>query len=335
MQARSNAARDIIAATAGESHTREREARHWVLSDGAPRPQINTSAFETIIASSSLDVVIPNPSFGFPSREIDRAEWLVNLRRSEELSILVNCPFSMRGLASPEPREIERMIADKQLQLRTCLHLGHHEEVEPVDPASPSPVCLSFLAHTQISFDSACSFPCATRAARLKVPPCASGGIRSCGHLPPSNILPAALNPMPATAEHDQRYMRSEGLPPSVFTPHSAHVAPRRYRLRPNRSRLSLARSRPLAHSVRVISCEDASATRKLRLRQSSPSIQDSKRLAPSLTFRASLVSGRYTPVLPSTRLGLKTRRAEFVLRPARNAKEQKMQSPTPTPPTV
>jgi hypothetical protein len=39
--------------------------------------------------------------------------------------------------------------------------------------------------------------------------------------------------------------------------------------------------------------------------------------------------------VLPSTRLGPETRQTEFALRPARNAKEQELQSPARAPPTV
>jgi hypothetical protein len=107
-------------------------------------------------------------------------------------------------------------VADEQLQFLLVLRLGHPEDEELVNPAKPSPVLLSFLAHTQISFDAAYISPLSHApppAVRMNAPPRASGGLKPRGHLPPSIIPPATPNPMPATAEHDRRYMRSEGTP--------------------------------------------------------------------------------------------------------------------------
>ncbi|KAI0035204.1 TRAPP trafficking subunit Trs65-domain-containing protein [Vararia minispora EC-137] len=154
-------------------------------------------SFESTVANCSLDIVVPDTTVGFLGRDDDEKEWLTKLKSEN----------------------VERKLTffDEQLQFLLVLRLAHPEDVEPADAAHPPPYLLSFLAHTQVSYEA--SYISALShapppAIRLNAPPrTTSSGLKPRGHLPPSIIPPATPNPMPATAENDRRYMRSEGTP--------------------------------------------------------------------------------------------------------------------------
>jgi hypothetical protein len=90
----------------------------------------------------------------------------------------------------------------------------------PADPAHPPLAILSFLAHTQVSYDAAYISPASLSnpsVPRLGTPPrttslkstAGSGGL----HVPP-NIFPQNTpNPAPVTTEQSRRYVRAEGVP--------------------------------------------------------------------------------------------------------------------------
>jgi hypothetical protein len=53
------------------------------LADNALRNQIIMAVFSAIVANSSLDVVIPTTSLGFPTGVADGAGWLAKLKSEE------------------------------------------------------------------------------------------------------------------------------------------------------------------------------------------------------------------------------------------------------------
>jgi hypothetical protein len=87
------------------------------------------------------------------------------------------------------------------------------------DPARPPSELLSFLVHTQVSYEATYISPAsrpAPSAPRLSTPPrttslkpsAETGGL----HVPPSIFPLNTPNPTPVSTEQDRRYVRSEGV---------------------------------------------------------------------------------------------------------------------------
>ncbi|KAI9457523.1 TRAPP trafficking subunit Trs65-domain-containing protein [Russula earlei] len=154
--------------------------------------------FEQIINSSTLNVIVPNASLEFPTTDIDGQAWLEKLR-SKDI-------------------ERERAFFDECLDFFLVLCLEQPDEAF-ADPAHPPSALLSFLAHTQVSYEAiyitpapASSLPVSRldtmpRTTSLK-PIAGNGGL----HVPPSIFPPNTPNPTPLTTEQDRRYVRTEGV---------------------------------------------------------------------------------------------------------------------------
>ena len=100
---------------------------------------------------------------------------------------------------------------DEQLQSMLTFRVEHPAPSSPADVAHPPPALLAFLAHIQISLEATyiSSEPTITqdsnRAARLSAPSRASQPHH------PSILPPTTPHPTPFSAEHDRRYVTSEG----------------------------------------------------------------------------------------------------------------------------
>ena len=107
---------------------------------------------------------------------------------------------------------------DECLDFFFVLSLDQPEEA-PADPTHPPFALLSFLIHTQVSYDATYISPTSVSTPsvpRLNTPPRTaslkptegSGGL----HVPPSIFPPNTPNPSPVTTEQDRRYVRAEGV---------------------------------------------------------------------------------------------------------------------------
>jgi hypothetical protein len=107
---------------------------------------------------------------------------------------------------------------DESLDFFLVLCLEQSKDA-PADPAHPPLALLSFLAHTQVSYDAAYISPASVSSPsvpQLGTPPrttslkstAGSGGL----HVPPSIFPPGTPNPAPVTTEQGRRYVRAEGV---------------------------------------------------------------------------------------------------------------------------
>jgi hypothetical protein len=106
-------------------------------------------------------------------------------------------------------------MPDELLEFLFILRLKHPTDSDPVDPERPPSILLSFLKHTQITYDASYISSLSRAPAapvRLNAPPPRTTGLKLRSHVPPNIVPPATPNPMPATADSDRRYMRAEGM---------------------------------------------------------------------------------------------------------------------------
>lgn len=105
------------------------------------------------------------------------------------------------------------------------MKIEHPTPNEPANPTKPPSSLIDFLAHIQISLEASyiSSEPIiaeAPRSNRLSAPPrSASLGVKGSprvGAHHPSIFPPTTPHPTPATAEHDKKYVASQGTP--LFT---------------------------------------------------------------------------------------------------------------------
>ena len=108
---------------------------------------------------------------------------------------------------------------DEQLQSMLTFRVEHPTPSSPADADHPPPALLALLAHIQISLEATyiSSEPTTTqdsvRNARLSAPPRASQAQNNLLSQPhhPSILPPTTPHPTPSSAEHDRRYVTSEG----------------------------------------------------------------------------------------------------------------------------
>jgi hypothetical protein len=176
------------------------------------------TSFEEIVSSATLNVIVPNVVLEFPTKDIDHSAWLRRLRSEEierERAFFGISRFPFLSLSSL----IRWFLSlDECLDFFFVLSLEKPEEA-PVDPAHPPLTLLSFLTHTQVSYDATYISPASVSALsvpRLGTPPrimslkptAGSGGL----HVPPNIFPPNTPNPAPVTTEQDRRYVRAEGV---------------------------------------------------------------------------------------------------------------------------
>jgi hypothetical protein len=109
--------------------------------------------------------------------------------------------------------------SDEQLQSILTFHVEHPAPSSPADSDHPPQALLAFLAHIQISLEASyiSAEPTPTqesvRTARLSAPPRTSLPLNSSRLQPnhPSIFPPTTPHPTPSSAEHDRRYVASEG----------------------------------------------------------------------------------------------------------------------------
>ncbi|KAI0309582.1 TRAPP trafficking subunit Trs65-domain-containing protein [Amylostereum chailletii] len=152
-------------------------------------------SLEDVVSTATLDIAVPDTSLGFIDDEADKAEWLKSLKSNS----------------------VERKLAffDEYLEFLLVLRLDHPYDDLPPDPARPPLKILSFLTHTQISYDAAyiSSYSMAPApAVRVDTPPRPSS-LKPRGRVPPNIVPPPTPNPTPSAAEHDRRYVKAEGTP--------------------------------------------------------------------------------------------------------------------------
>lgn len=155
--------------------------------------------FEQIVNSSTLDIVVPNVTVEFPTKDTDHGAWLQKLNSQET--------------------ERQRAFFDEFLDFLLVLRLEQPDDA-PSDPAHPPLALLSLLACMQVSYDATYISPApapAQSAPRLGTPPRTTSlkPIPGNGalHVPPNIFPPNTPNPTPVTTEQDRRYVRAEGVP--------------------------------------------------------------------------------------------------------------------------
>ncbi|KAI9437616.1 TRAPP trafficking subunit Trs65-domain-containing protein [Lactarius indigo] len=158
------------------------------------------ATFEQIVNSSTLDVVVPNATVEFPTKNTDHGAWLQKLISQET--------------------ERQRAFFDEFLDFLLVLRLEQPDDA-PSDPTHPPLALLSFLTCTQVSYDATYISPASTPAPaqpapRLGTPP-RTASLKPASrngalHAPPSIFPPNTPNPTPVTTEQDRRYVRAEGV---------------------------------------------------------------------------------------------------------------------------
>lgn len=175
------------------------------------------ASFEQIVDSLSLNIIVPKVVLEFPPQDIDDSAWLRKLR-SEEIE-RERAFFGILLSLSP-PFFILHWFPflDEWLDFFFVLSLEQLDEAS-ADPAHPPFDLLSFLAHTQVSYDATYISPTsasALSAPRLGTPPRTTSLKLSAGSgaLPnPPNLFPLNTpNPTPMATEQDRRYVRAEGV---------------------------------------------------------------------------------------------------------------------------
>ncbi|KAF8064977.1 TRAPP trafficking subunit Trs65-domain-containing protein [Lyophyllum atratum] len=158
-------------------------------------------SFEHLFASSVLNVVVPDTSVEYPPQG-SADEWLARLNSSS----------------------VERRQAffDEQLQSLLTVRIEHPTSTSSVDALHPPQALLTFLAHMQISLEATyistvpTPNPDVLRTSRLSAPPRTAPLSKSNSRLQvhahhPSILPPNTPNPTPSSADHDRRYVTSEG----------------------------------------------------------------------------------------------------------------------------
>ncbi|KAG5653181.1 hypothetical protein H0H81_001898 [Sphagnurus paluster] len=157
-------------------------------------------AFEQLFASSVLNLAVPDTSVEFPP-EGSADEWL---RRLHADSV-----------------ERKQAFFDEQLQAFLTVRLEHPPS-SPPDPENPPQIILTLLAHTQVSLEATyisavpAPNPDPIRTSKLSAPPRTAPLGKSHTRLQanphhPSILPPSTPNPTPSSADHDRRYVTSEG----------------------------------------------------------------------------------------------------------------------------
>ncbi|KAG5644479.1 hypothetical protein DXG03_008306 [Asterophora parasitica] len=156
-------------------------------------------SFEQLFASSVLNVVVPDTSIEYPPQE-PADLWLERLRGSSV--------------------ERNQAFFDEQLQALLTVRIDHPSSVPP-EPKNPPQALLTFLAHTQVSLEATyiSSVPAPNpdlRTSRLSAPPRTAPLSKTHARLQvhahhPSILPPSTPNPTPSSADHDRRYVTSEG----------------------------------------------------------------------------------------------------------------------------
>ncbi|KAG6877931.1 hypothetical protein C0993_001977 [Termitomyces sp. T159_Od127] len=159
-------------------------------------------SFEQLFASSALAVVVPDTSVEFPPQG-STDEWLERLHSKSA--------------------ERKQAFFDEHLQSFLTLRIELSSPHSSPDPVNPPQTLLTFLAHTQISLEATyiSSVPAPNtelpRTSRLSAPPRTGPSpsksnprIQDLVHHP-SIYPPATPNPTPSSADHDRRYVTSEG----------------------------------------------------------------------------------------------------------------------------
>ncbi|GLB39687.1 putative TRAPP trafficking subunit Trs65 [Lyophyllum shimeji] len=158
-------------------------------------------SFDQLFATSVLNVVVPDTSVEYPpQRPAD--EWLGKL---EESAV-----------------ERKQAFFDEQLHSLLTLRIEHPTSTAPADADHPPQPLLTLLAHTQVSLEATyiSSLPTPNpdllRTSRLSAPPRTASLPKSNSRLQvqshhPSILPPSTPNPTPSSADHDRRYVTSEG----------------------------------------------------------------------------------------------------------------------------
>lgn len=155
-------------------------------------------SFEQLFASSALNIVVPDTSVELPPQTTSD-DWLTRLQSSSV--------------------ERKQIFFDEQLQSMLTFRVEHPTPSSPADADHPPQPLIAFLAHIQVSLEATYISPDPTptqdsvRIARLSAPPRTSLP-QSNLQLPPhhpSVFPPTTPHPTPSSAEHDRRYVASEG----------------------------------------------------------------------------------------------------------------------------
>lgn len=178
------------------------------------------ASFEQIVNSSTLNVVVPNVILDFPTKDIEHCAWLSKLRLGSEGTERERAFF---GISRVFFLSLPSLICwlsslDESLDFFLVLCLEQPDDAA-ADPAHPPLALLSFLVHTQVSYDAAYISPASVfnpSVPRLGTPPrttslkstAGSGGL----HVPPSIFPQNTPNPAPVTTEQGRRYVRAEGV---------------------------------------------------------------------------------------------------------------------------
>ncbi|KAJ3575662.1 hypothetical protein NP233_g946 [Leucocoprinus birnbaumii] len=157
-------------------------------------------SLEHLFATSVLSLAVPDTSVEFPPTD-PSDEWLETLTSNAQ--------------------ERKQAFFDEQLQSLLTLRVEHPTPNEPADPSHPPAALITFLAHVQVSLEASyiSSVPTSVdtpQAARLSLPPrtASLGGLKPSargGPHHPSILPPNTPNPTPATADHDRKYVASQG----------------------------------------------------------------------------------------------------------------------------
>lgn len=112
------------------------------------------------------------------------------------------------------------IYTDEQLQSLLTFRIEHPTSSSPPDPDHPPQALLTFLAHIQISLEATYISPVPApspeprRTSRLSAPPRTASLAKPSSRLQPhhpSIFPPNTPNPTPLSADHDRRYVTSEG----------------------------------------------------------------------------------------------------------------------------
>ncbi|KAI0743068.1 TRAPP trafficking subunit Trs65-domain-containing protein [Daedaleopsis nitida] len=165
------------------------------------------SSHEDLFESSVLEVIAPPPSLEFPTDYAGEqaAEWLSRMRT----------PSADRKAA----------FFDENLDFLLTIRFPSPPDHSPPPAPSPPSQLLSFLAHLQISYETAyisptASSPDLTGHSRLSMPPPRNssmqrnrpGSLLAAG-ANPSMFPPHTPHPIPSAAESDLKYVQSQGTP--------------------------------------------------------------------------------------------------------------------------
>jgi len=175
------------------------------------------SVFERLFGSSVLNIVVPDTVLEYPP-QTSTDDWLARLESGKyerKQAFFGESNHHHNGvLGSPHN------CLDEQLQALLTIRIDHPNPGSPAEPNHPPQDLLGFLAHIQISLEatyissSPAAAPETSRSALLPAPP-RTGSFGKLKPRPnsyhPSIFPPPTPNPTPSSAEHDRRYIQSEG----------------------------------------------------------------------------------------------------------------------------